>query len=275
MNLVDLGPGVYAFVHPRPRYGDANVGLVVDADGLTVVDTTATPERAADLDQQIRAFTADLGLPLRRVVLSSSRVPFTGGSEVFRLAGFFGTSVTSDQLDAPVNLSAVRALLPHLAGAYDEDFRTRPVTHIVDETAWLTPAAVGVPLRAESPANLVLQVSGADAVFAGAVCSFGVTPLAFDADLEAWIVSLDRLAELGRTIVPGHGPVGGHADLRDLQAYLGACIDADGAPERLGPGPWDRWTNREFDAVNVERAALLARGEPSVPPSLLRLLGLA
>ena len=275
MNRVDLAPGVHAFVHPRPRYGDANVGLIIDADGLTVVDTTATPERGADLGQEVRSFTADLGLPLRRVVLSSSRVPFTGGSEAFRLAGFFGTSVTSEQLDAPVNVTAVRALLPHLADAYDEDFETRPVTHTVDEAAWLTPAALGVPLRAESPANLVLQVSGADAVFAGAVCSFGVTPLAFDGDLESWIASLDQLAELGRTIVPGHGPVGGHADLRDLQAYLEACVDADGAPERLRSGPWDRWTNRAFDAVNVERAALLARGDPSVPPSLLRLLGLA
>ena len=38
----------------------------------------------------------------------------------------------------------------------------------------------------------------------------------------------------------------------------------------------DGWTDREHDAVNVERAALLAAGEvDGVPPSMLRLAGQA
>lgn len=274
MNLVELGPGVYAFVHPEPRYGDSNVGLLIDADGLTLVDTTATPDRAEDLQREIRAFAGDLGLPLRRVVLTSSRVPFTGGSEVFRLAAFYGSPATSEQLDAPANLVALRALLPHLADRYHDEFRTRPVTHTVDEPAWLTGSAQGVVLRAEAPGNLVVQVPGADAVFAGAVCSFGVTPLGFDGDPAAWAESLEQVAALGRTVVPGHGPVGGHADLADLAAYLRACVAADGDVGRLGPGPWESWSNAEFHPVNVERAARLAAGDHSPPTSLLRLLGL-
>ena len=274
MNLVELGPGVYAFVHPAPRYGDSNVGLVIDADGLTIIDATATPDRASGVERQVKDFAGELGLPLRRVVLTSSRIPFSGGSEVFRLAAFYGAEATSVQLDAPVNVEAVRALLPHLAGAYHEEFTTRPITHTVAEPAWLTPACLGVPLRAEAPSNLVVQVPGADAVFAGAVCSFGVTPLGFDGDPAAWAASLDGLAELGRTIVPGHGPVGGHADLAELRAYLAACVAADGAVDRLGSGPWDSWANPEFHPVNVERAARLAREDDSVPDSLLALLGL-
>lgn len=274
MNLVEVAAGVYAFVHPQPRYGNSNVGLVVDGDGLTLVDATATPERAAELRASVLAFTGDLGLPLRRVVLTSSRVPFTGGTEVFRLASFYGSEATSDQLDAPVNVRAIRALLPDLAASYGDDFATRPVTHTVDEAAWITPAALAVPLQAEAPGNLVVQVPGADVVFAGAVCSFGVTPLGFDGDLQAWITALDEVAHLARTVVPGHGPVGGHADVTDLRNYLEACLAADGSLARLVPGPWDRWANPEFHEVNVERAAMLARGDASVPPSMLRLLGL-
>jgi cyclase len=275
VNLVEVAPGVYAFTHPAPRYGDTNVGLIIDADGLTLVDTTASPDRAGALHRSIRDFTGDLGLPLRRVVLSSSRMAFAGGSEVFRQAAFYGSAATSEQLDAPVNLATVRALLPQVAGEYGDEFATRPVTHTVEVPAWLTPSAYGVPVVAEAPTNLVAQVPGADAVFAGAVCSFGVTPLGFDGDLEAWIAALDTLAELGRTIVPGHGPVGGRADLDDLRAYFQACLAADGSVERLAEGPWDRWANPEFHPVNVERAALLRRNDPSPPPSLLRLLGLA
>jgi glyoxylase-like metal-dependent hydrolase (beta-lactamase superfamily II) len=275
LDLVDLGPGVYAFLHPRPRFGDTNVGLVVDGDGLTLIDTTATPDRATDLERMVRDFTGELGLPLRRVVLTSSRIPFSGGSEVFRLAAFYGSEATSEQLDAPVNLTAIRALLPHLAGSYTEEFTTRPITHTVDTPAWLTSAALGVPLPGESPSTLVVQVPGVDAVFAGAACTFGVTPLAFDADLEAWAAGLDELNGLGRTVVPGHGSVGGRADVADLRDYLQACVEADGRPERLASGPWDRWTNPEFHPVNIERAARLARGDDSVPTSLLELLGLA
>lgn len=274
MNRIELAPGVYAFVHPSPRYGDSNVGLVIDADGLTVVDTTATPDRGQRVLRSIRDFAGDLGLPLRRVVLTSSRVPFSGGSEAFRLAAFYGSLATSEQLDSPVNLAAVRALLPDLARSYSDEFATRPVTHTVDTPAWLTPSALGVPLQAEAPSNLVVHVPGADAVLAGAVCSFGVTPLGFDADFEAWIGALDELRTLARTIVPGHGPVGGHADLADLRGYLEACLTADGDVGRLGTGPWDRWSDPQFHAVNVERAALVRRDDPSVPPSLLKLLGL-
>lgn len=275
VDLFELGPGVYALVHPDPGFGDSNVGLVIDADGLTYVDATATPERALAVHRQVADFAGELGLPLRRVVLTSSRIAFSGGSETFRLAAFYGSEATSEALDAPVNLDTVRALLPHLAGSYHDEFATRPITHTVAEPAWLTPSAFGVPLAAESPSNLVVHVPGADAVFAGAVCSFGVTPLAFDGDPVAWVATLDHLGELAGTIVPGHGPVGGRADLADLRAYLVACIDAGGDPGRLASGPWDGWANPEFHPVNVERAALLARGDGSVPVSMLALLGLA
>ena len=75
--------------------------------------------------------------------------------------------------------------------------------------------------------------------------------------------------------MPGHGPIGGEEEVRDLQAYLRACAAAGGDPARIGPGPWDGWADREHDAVNVERAALLAAGDDAVPPSMLRLAGLA
>jgi glyoxylase-like metal-dependent hydrolase (beta-lactamase superfamily II) len=273
-NLVELGQGVFAWVHPDPSFGDTNVGLVIDGDGLTVIDTTATPTEAAAVRHEIETLTAELELPLKRVVLSSSRVAFAGGSTAFWQAAFYGTEAISDQLDTPANPDALRRLLPNRARAYDEGFATRPVTHTVDEPAWLTGAAFGVPLPGEGPDNLAVVVEGAGLVFAGALASFGVTPLAFDGDPMAWIQSLDQLATMGTTIIPGHGPPGGSADAEDLIDYLRACIDADGDPDRLKPGPWDGWTDRRFDAINVERAALLAVGDTSVPRSMLALLGL-
>ena len=273
MNLVELAQGTFAFVEPNPRFGYSNVGLVIDADGLTVFDTTATPRRAEAVRASILDLTRTLELPIKRVVLSSSRIAFSGGGAPFWAAAFFGSETTSDQLDQPPNPHAFRRLLPDFALAYDDGFATRPITHTVSEGAMLTPAAQVVPFPGESAANLVLAVESAGVVFAGALGSFGVTPLLYDGNPVAWIESLDAIGAMGATIVPGHGPPGGAADIADLVAYLTACIEADGDPERIPGGPWDTWTDRRFDAVNVERAALLARGVDEIPQAMFRLLG--
>jgi cyclase len=274
VRLVELGRGVFAWVHPDPRFGDTNVGLVIDADGLTVIDTTATPDRGAAVRAAIDDLTAELELPIKRVVVTSSRIAFAGGTNAFWPAAYYATEATSDQLDAPANPETFRRLLPHLADAYDDELTTRPITHVVDEPAMLTPAASCLALPGEGPSNLVVRVEAAGVVFAGALASFGVTPLAYDGDPAAWAASLQAVIDLGGTIVPGHGPPGGMADASEQLAYLVACVDAGGDVARLGSGPWDRWRDRRFDAVNVERAARLAAGDPSIPAAMYDLLGL-
>lgn len=272
-NLVQLGQGVYAFTHPDPRFGHSNVGLVIDADGLTLIDTTATPAQAEVTVHAVDRLAGELGLPIKRVVVTSSRVAFTGGSGVFWSAAFYGTEVTSGQLDAPANPPAFRALLPHLADAYPDDFATRPITHTVTERAQLTGAIALDPLTGESAGNLVAFVESANVVFAGAFASFGVTPLGHDAYLAEWIAGLRGLASAGVTVVPGHGPIGGTADVEDLIGYLEACRSTSGDHD-LPAGPWDRWTDRRFDPVNIDRARLLDAGRDEPPASMFALLGL-
>ncbi|MEZ5340487.1 MAG: hypothetical protein R2706_03295 [Acidimicrobiales bacterium] len=47
---------------------------------LTVVDTGPAPAYGALVRRQIDELIGDLDLPLKRCVITSSRVPFTGGS---------------------------------------------------------------------------------------------------------------------------------------------------------------------------------------------------
>ena len=49
---------------------------------------------------------------------------------------------------------------------------------------------------------------------------------------------------------------------------------ADGDARRIPDGPWDDWTDRDLDEVNVERAARLAGDDHEVPAAMLRRLGL-
>ena len=48
-------------------------------------------------------------------------------------------------------------------------------------------------------------------------------------------------ASMATAIVPGIGPVGGADDVLALQAYLYACVDAEGDPSAIPEGPWDEW----------------------------------
>jgi len=267
-----LVPGVYAELAAEPGHGAANAAAVVDADGITVVDTLMVASQWEPFGAAVDA----LALPVRRIVLTSSNVEFSGGTGRFRLAGIYGRPQASAILDQPADPDLFGRLHPGFAGEFPDEFSTRPVSHVVDAPVQLTPAVALVPLAGQQAENLVAVLPGASLVLAGAMCSFGVTPNASQGDPARWADDLDRLVELGPVVLPGHGPVGGEEEVRALQAYLRAVVAAEGDVDRLEPGPWRDWSGAaDWDAVNVERAALLAEGRDEPPPTLLRRLGLA
>jgi cyclase len=270
MALEALDTGVYAWLQLPAGAGRANAGVVVEADGITVVDTLMVPSQWEPFAGEVEA----VGLPVRHAVLTSSGVEHVGGTGRFKLAAIYGRRQTSLHLDQPPNPDVWRVLYPEHAAEFDEVL-TRPVSHLVESDVQLTAAVTVVATRGQQAENLVVVVPGAAICFAGAMCSFGATPLCYQGDPARWAVELDRIAQLAPVIVPGHGPVGGEEELRDLQAYLRACVDAAGDPAALGHGPWDDWSDRHHDTVNVERAALVAAGRDEIPQSMLRLAGLA
>lgn len=265
-----VGQGVLAWLADDPAPGRPNAGVIVDEDGLTLVDTLLAPSQWGPLGEALD----ELERPLRRVVLTSSHIEYVGGTAHFWQAGFYGTRQASAHLDQPANVDVYRRMFPEVAAEFDDEFRTHPVTHLVTEPAWITPAAQAVPVAGQTAENLVVVVPGADVVFGGAMASFGVTPDAFQGDPGGWADSLGTIASLATTVVPGHGPVGGAGELDVLAAYLLACDDAAGTGDDIAPGPWDEWPGREFDRSNIERAAMLARGEDGVPRSTIERLGL-
>jgi glyoxylase-like metal-dependent hydrolase (beta-lactamase superfamily II) len=265
-----LVPGVYAWLQLPSAPGRANAGVVIDDDGITLVDTLLSPQQWMPLGDALD----ELGFPVRRVVLTSSNAEYSGGTARFRTAAVYGRPQTSAHLDQPANPDVLRRLYVAHADEIDDEFATRPVSHVVDAPVQLTAAATAIPMCGQQEENLVVVVPSAGIVFAGAMCSFGVTPLAHQGNPAAWADALDDLLDLAPIVVPGHGPIGGEEEVRELQAYLRACVDADGDPSRVGSGPWDGWVARDHDAINVERAAMLARGDDGIPPSFLHRLGL-
>jgi glyoxylase-like metal-dependent hydrolase (beta-lactamase superfamily II) len=177
VSLEPLDAGVFAWLEPGGGRGRPNAGAVVDADGITVIDTLMTPD-------QYRPFAAaldEIGLPVRRAVLTGSGVEQAGGTGRFTLAAIYGSRQASVHLDQPPNVDSWRALFPGVADAFDEVV-TRPVSHVVASDVQLTDAVAVLTTGGQMAENLVAVVPGAQILFAGAMCSFGSAPLCWQGD---------------------------------------------------------------------------------------------
>ncbi|MEX1218171.1 MAG: MBL fold metallo-hydrolase [Acidimicrobiales bacterium] len=282
--LHSVAPNVWAWIGADAANDAGNAGVIIEPEGITIIDALAAPSAARALNNEL---AQRFGVPIRHVVYTSSHIDSVGGSAVFWMAARYGRSQTNALLDQPAPVEAYKRLAPRFEADFDTDprtaevrFTTRPVSHVVDAAAWLTPLVLAIPVSGEQEENLAVYMPSVGVMFAGALATIGATPNAWDGNPSAWADTLGELADLlvgdgdGGILVPGRGPLGTADDLLLQQAYLYACDEAAQHGSPLSAGPWDDWSDRDLDAVNIERSALLANGDHSVPPAMMKRLGM-
>ena len=251
--LHELADGVWVWLQPGGESGVSNAGVIADDDGLTVIDTLMVRSQWEPFANAVARWAARCAASL----LTHAHVDHVGGSKAFPIASVLGSQQTSELLDGEMPLAAYKAFMPAFDDEFDElaELGTRPVTHLVTDAAELTPRIEVLPATGHTDGDVMALVADVDVLFAGDLCFFGVTPLAFQGDSATWADVLDAVAELADTIVPGHGPVGGEAEVRELQQYLRYCVRRATIP----PGPWDTLARTRPARHDQHRTRAVAR----------------
>jgi cyclase len=284
--VLEVGEGVVAVLQGEGEAGVSNAGLVIEDGRALVVDTMMFPEMAQGLVDELdqRQVTAEV------VLNTHHHVDHIGGNSLFGAARLIAHPRTVDTVHAS----------GHPVAIYD-GFMTAFRGRFADlDVVAPEPIAEGLdlPLDAELRSYAPAHTAGDTAVwlaperilFTGDLCFFGVTPLALQGLLSSWITALDDLMALDPiTVVPGHGPIGGGAEMALVRDHLAHLLDhgraavaagasLDEALAEFDAGPVSEWVESERAVVNLERAMQEARGEISpeelavVPPSFGRLL---
>src|SRR2546430_13405616 len=81
VELEKLGDGVWAWLQPGGGSGISNAGVVADDDGLTVIDCLMVRSQW----EPFAAAVAEIGQPVRRLVLTHAHLDHGGGTQAFPL----------------------------------------------------------------------------------------------------------------------------------------------------------------------------------------------
>lgn len=284
--LHEIGQGVFAYLQPDGSWGWSNAGLVVDGDASLLVATLFDLRTTGEmLDSMRRATPAAREVDL--VVDIHANGDHCWGNQLVRDALIVGSRACAEEMAElpPALLAALVAAPPEGAagdlvrrmfGAFDFRDIVVPTTTFEDELT-LRVGDVEAHLAEVGPAHtrgdVIVHLPGPGVVFTADILFNGGHPIVWAGPVANWTAARDRILATGAaTIVPGHGPVCGPAEVaarRDHFAFV-----AREATERARAGMSVLDAARDIDLGGYERLGERERFVANVA-AVYRDLGLA
>lgn len=252
--LLEVAPGVYAYVSPTGDSGLSNAGLILGERSATVVDTLLAPSLTRPFAEAVRRAT---GLPVTRVINTHHHHDHTGGNWAFPEAERYASAAARDLLIRKGKpMEAYRALLPRFAAEF-EAVEIFPPT-VTFQGAWaLYDGRREIRIIPAAPAHtfgdVMVHLPADGVLFAADVAFHYVTPLVSEGSVEGWLKACEAVLALNvEVIVPGHGPVGTRRDFEVMRDYWVLIRDEGGrlldggvtpaeAARALPLGPYREW----------------------------------
>ena len=201
-----LSDSAYAYT----AEGDPNTGIIVGDDAVMVVDTQATPVRAADVIRRIRDVTDK---PIKYVVLSHYHAVRVLGASAYKAQEVIASRDTYDLIveRGEQDKASEIGRFPRLFNAVESvpPGMTWPtMTFSGKMTLWLGKLEVQLLQlgRGHTKGDTVAWLPEQKILFSGDLVEFDATPYAGDAYFGDWPATLDAIAALApQKLVPGRG----------------------------------------------------------------------
>jgi cyclase len=277
--LKQLAPNVYAFLQ-REAEGQSNLsvsnyGIVVGPRSLLAIDAGGGPQHARNFIAAARP----LGKPFDRVVITHEHpdhiVGLTQFAEGIEIVAQEETRAQMVKMGTPAT-PPYWATNPAWGKPGDVNRIILPTVTFKDRmTVFYGDTAVEFiwPGRAHTSGDALVLLPKEKILFMGDIAFFGVTPLNGSGFVQDWIRVCDETIADARveTIVPGHGPVGGKAELKEMRDYL-ALLQREGrrkfdagssagrAAAEIDLGRYATWTDPDRIATNMARLYAEFRG---------------
>lgn len=283
--LTQLADGVFAYTQATGGFCIANAGFITGPDGALAVDALFAPRMTEAFQAAVRKVD---GTVIRRLVNTHHHIDHTLGNALFPDAAIIAQRSARDTMSrSGYNPERLIGLAPWFRDDLKDDLRLRLPEVVFDDALTLFAGGRRIELShvgtAHTVGDVLVHLPEDRILFAGDVCFFYVTPLAFEGNIGRWIRVLQQIEAMDAVdvIVPGHGPVGGVEQVRELRAYFEAItaeahrrfemgLDEDAAARDIALGPWAQWGEAERIVPNVYRLYTQFRGLPEGPIDVVR-----
>jgi glyoxylase-like metal-dependent hydrolase (beta-lactamase superfamily II) len=300
--LVEVGPGVWAWLQGDGSWGWSNAGLVSEGGEALLVDTLFDWSLTREMLAAMRAATPAANR-IGTVVNTHSNGDHCYGNALVPDAEIVATRAAAEEMarESPAVISGFVRRAPelgplgeyvrHCFGAFrfEEIAEQRLPTRTFEGALSLRVGSRRIELLQVGPAHtrgdLLVHLPDERIVFTGDILFVDGTPIAWAGPIQRWIDACERILALdAAVIVPGHGPLTdarGVVAVRDYLAYVrgearrrfDAGLSVRDAAFDIALGDYASWGDAERIAVNVATLYREFAGDPG-PPDVAGLFGL-
>jgi len=283
MELKEIAKDVYACLQEDRGIGWNNAGFVNLGGGLAI-DTFYDLNRTR---QMIELYKTVSPIPARRLVNTHHNGDHTWGNQLFQDSEIIAHHLCAEEIEKEKkrNLPGIfqkwiqkpEAFPPGMKqfveGLSQFDYSGIKLTlpnHLIEERFDLELDGYPCQLIYVGPAHtsgdLIVYLPEHNIIFAGDIVFWKCTPIGWEGTHTKWIEALDLILSFEpEVVVPGHGPLCGVDEVKELRAYFefvyseakrffNEGLDPLEASKKINLGPYADWSEPERLFFNVNRA---------------------
>jgi glyoxylase-like metal-dependent hydrolase (beta-lactamase superfamily II) len=287
--LQEVGDGLYAYLQPDGGWGWSNAGLVVGGDRTLLIDTLFDLELTEEMLRRMRDAVPEAAR-IDTLVNTHANGDHCYGNQLLGDARIVASERTAEEMSElpPAVMAELVRQAPGMGelGAFFLDcfgsFDFTGIELALPEETFSGEMAMEVGERelrllevgpAHTRGDTLVHAPSERVLFTGDILFSHAHPIAWAGPVSNWIHACDRVLAMDvEVIVPGHGPLAGPAEVRELRAYFeylyaeARVRHAEGmtplqAARSISLERWADWGEAERLVVNVANVFAELDGE--------------